>query len=153
MASSAEAAFHAHVGGLEFTFKQIKHDLSCAANTLDVAFDEAESLSASGVPHPMKLLRRIERLEALAGTLQTDWRDIEERRNVIMPEVRSLEDSPEERSLVRVCVPLRFTTGLKRVAHFRCHPTHRSFVVSWRTQSARTALTLLPGAPSLITKR
>jgi hypothetical protein len=112
---SSEAAFLHHVGGLEFIFAQIKHDLSFAANTLDVAFDEAES-GANGVPHPMKLLRRIERLEALAGNLQTDWMDIEERRNVIIPEVRSL-GSTGRFARAAVCAPSRVRLASKFVAH------------------------------------
>ena len=83
------SALLGHVSGLEFIFKHIKHDLSCAANTLDVAFDEAVTSSASGAPHPMKLLRRLESIEAKASQLQTDWQELEERRKIILPNVRN----------------------------------------------------------------
>jgi hypothetical protein len=89
MDESSGSALLDHVSGLEFIFKQIKHDLSCAANTLDDAFDEAESSNACGAPHPMKLLRRLERIEAKASQLQTDWQDLEERREIVLPNVRT----------------------------------------------------------------
>lgn len=103
MDESSGSALLDHVSGLEFVFKQIKHDLSCAANTLDDAFDEAVSSSASCAPHPMKLLRRLERIEAKASQLQTDWQELEERRKVVLPNVRNDIEGKRTMSALSLC--------------------------------------------------
>ena len=63
------ASLETSVDGLERSFRQIQHDLSCAAHRLDVAFDEASA--RDGAPHPLKIMRRLQALEERAGKVAT----------------------------------------------------------------------------------
>jgi hypothetical protein len=79
------ATFQDGVDALENSFRNIKHDLSCTARRLDIAFDE--EVSSSGGPHPLKLLHRITMLEAEMSTLQSEWEEVNRKKASLLPKV------------------------------------------------------------------
>ena len=79
------ASLETSVDGLERSFRQIQHDLSCAAHRLDVAFDEASA--RDGAPHPLKIMRRLQALEERAGKVATQWKAIQEKREELLPKL------------------------------------------------------------------
>jgi hypothetical protein len=73
------------VQGLERSVRLIRHDLSCATNRLDVAFDEASA--ADGSPHPLKLEARLQSLEARLAQTAAAWAQTQEKRKEILASV------------------------------------------------------------------
>ena len=72
-------------GSLERSFRQIRNDLSSTAHRLDITFDDA--IEGGSSTHPLKLMRRVQALEELTKSVAAEWKEIEARRQELIPKV------------------------------------------------------------------
>ena len=72
-------------GSLERSFRQIRNDLSSTAHRLDITFDD--SIEGGSSTHPLKLMRRVQALEELTKSVAAEWKEIEARRQELIPKV------------------------------------------------------------------